>query len=154
MRQFAHTLRIDAPPAAVLDAFFDAAALATWWRAARSFCTPQPLGSYIVEWPTSEWSDETLGRLGGALRGTVIDFREGREFFVAEAYWVPPDGAPIGPMALEVRCTVEGARTVLHVRQSGWRDTRRWTRYYDLLQSSLPVSLEQLKTYVEARAST
>jgi uncharacterized protein YndB with AHSA1/START domain len=30
MREYAHTLTINAPPAAVLDAFFDADALAVW----------------------------------------------------------------------------------------------------------------------------
>ena len=30
-----------------------------------------------------------------------------REFFVADAYWLPPDGTPIGPMALEVICDLQ-----------------------------------------------
>ena len=34
-----------------------------------------------------------LGPLGGAFRGTVIDFIPGREFFVADAYWLPAEGA-------------------------------------------------------------
>ena len=63
-----------------------------------------------------------LGRLGGAFRGTVIEFKPGREFFVADAYWLPPDGDPIGPMALEASCTMLGERVVLRVRQSGWRE--------------------------------
>ena len=152
MREFAHSLTIDAPPAVVLDAFFDQEALAAWWQVKRSLCVPRPLGSYAIEWDPTEWSDEVLGRLGGAFRGTVIEFKAGREFFVADAYWLPPDGEPIGPMALEASCTELGERVILRVRQSGWEDSRRWSRYYEILASNLPGSLDELKRYVESRA--
>jgi uncharacterized protein YndB with AHSA1/START domain len=151
MREFAHSLTIEAPPAAVLDAFFDGEALASWWQAKRSLCVPRPLGSYAVEWETTAWADEVLGRLGGAFRGTVIDFQSGREFFVADAYWLPPDGEPIGPMALEGTCTPHGNVTVLHVRQSGFEESRRWARYYEVMTIGFTLALDELKKYVEAR---
>jgi uncharacterized protein YndB with AHSA1/START domain len=153
MREFAHTLVIAAPADAVLAAFFDADALAEWWRARRSLCVPRPLGSYALEWDPTEWSDELLGRLGGAFRGTVIEFVEGHEFFVADAYWLPPDGDPIGPMALLVRCGRDGDRTVLHVRQSGWEESRRWSRYYEVIGAGLTLALGRLKVYVEGRTA-
>ena len=152
MREFAHSLVIDAPPDAVLAAFFDADALASWWHATRSLCVPRSLGSYALEWDPTEWRDELLGRLGGAFRGTVIDFVEGREFFVADAYWLPPDGDPIGPMALHASCSRDGDRTVLHVRQSGWEESRRWSRYYEVIGAGLTLALDRLKKYVETKA--
>lgn len=152
MREFTHTLGIDASPAAAIDAFFTHDALAAWWRVSRSLCQPRPLGGYAVEWEPTEWHDETLGRLGGAFRGTVIDYKKGREFFVADAYWLPPDGEPIGPMALEVSCAVRDRQTILTVRQSGWEDGPRWSRYYDLLDAGFPSALRELKAYVEANA--
>lgn len=151
MREFAHSLTIDAPPAAVLDAFFDQEALAAWWQVKRSLCVPRPLGSYAVEWEPTEWADEVLGRLGGAFRGTVIEFKAGREFFIADAYWLPPDGEPIGPMALEARCTPHGNATVLHVRQSGYEESRRWARYYEMIATGFTLALEEMKKYLEAR---
>ena len=151
MREFAHSLTIDAPPAVVLDAFFDHEALAAWWQVKRSLCVPRALGSYAIEWDPTGWSDEVLGRLGGALRGTVIEFKAGREFFVADVYWLPPDGNPIGPMALHVTCTPHGDRTVLHVRQSGCEDSVRWTRYHEVIATGFRLALEELKRYVEAR---
>ena len=48
MKEFNHSLTIQAPPAAVLDAFFDADALATWWRVKRSLCVARPLGVYAI----------------------------------------------------------------------------------------------------------
>jgi uncharacterized protein YndB with AHSA1/START domain len=93
MREFTHSLTIEAPSAAVLDAFFDPEALAAWWRVKRSLCVARPLGVYAVEWEPTEWHDETFGRLGGAFRGTVIEFKPGREFFLADLFWLPPDGA-------------------------------------------------------------
>lgn len=86
MREFAHSLVINAPPAAVLDAFFDSESLTAWWQVSRSVCIPRALGSYAVEWVPTEWRDELLGRLGGTFHGTVIEFTAGREFFVADAY--------------------------------------------------------------------
>jgi uncharacterized protein YndB with AHSA1/START domain len=149
MREFAHSLAIDAPPEAVVDAFFDQQALAAWWEATRSLCVPRPFGSYAIEWAPTEWSDEVLGRLGGVFRGTVIDFTPGTAFFIADAYWLPPDGEPLGPMALEGTCTREGDRTLLRVRQSGWENTRRWSRYYEVISAGFTVALERLKTHLE-----
>jgi uncharacterized protein YndB with AHSA1/START domain len=151
MQEFTHSLTIAAPPAAVLDAFFDHEALATWWHVTRSLCVARPLGVYAVEWTPTEWKDDVLGRLGGAFRGTVVEFKAGREFFIADAYWLPPDGDPIGPMAFEATCATLGDRTVLKVRQSGWEESQRWTRYYELLTTGFTVALDQLKAYVESR---
>ena len=54
-------------------------------------------------------------------------------------------------MALEASCTELGERAVLRVRQSGWEDSRRWSRYYEILASNLTASLDELKRYVESR---
>src|SRR5437588_6849232 len=94
MAEFAADLVIVATPASVIDAFFDPRALAVWWGAARSLCVPRALGSYAVEWETTEWKDPILGRLGGALHATVMEYKPGREVFLADAYWLPPDGPP------------------------------------------------------------
>jgi len=151
MREFTHSLTINAPPAAVLDAFFDPDALAAWWHVTRSLCVARPLGVYAIEWAPTEWKDDVLGRLGGAFRGTVIEFKAGREFFLADAYWLPPDGDPIGPMALEATCTQLGDRTVLKLRQSGWEPSPRWSRYYDVVATGLTLALDELKQYAESR---
>jgi uncharacterized protein YndB with AHSA1/START domain len=151
MKEFTYSLTIDAPPAVVLDAFFDADGLETWWRVKRSLCVARPLGVYAVEWEPTAWRDDVFGRLGGALRGTVIEFKPGREFFVADLFWLPPDGDPVGPMALEATCTQQGRSTILHVRQSGWEDNPRWSRYYELLGSGFTAALDDMKTYVERR---
>jgi uncharacterized protein YndB with AHSA1/START domain len=151
MREFDHSLSIEAPASRVIDAFFDAADLAAWWHVSRSLCHPRTLGSYALEWPTTDAADDVLGRLGGAFHGTVIEFKAGREFLVADAYWLPPDGEPVGPMALEASCTTLGERVLLRVRQSGWEKSPRWTRYYELLAANLTGSLNELKGYVETR---
>jgi uncharacterized protein YndB with AHSA1/START domain len=151
VRELNQSLTINAPPAVVLDAFFDEEALTAWWNVRRSLCVPRPLGSYAIEWESTEWRDDVLGRLGGTFRGTVMEFSPGREFFVADAYWLPPDGEPIGPMALQVTCTMHGIATVLHLRQSGWNASPRWSRYYDVITTGLALSLEELKAYVERR---
>ena len=151
MREFDHSLSIAAPASRIIDAFFDAADLAAWWHVSRSLCHPRSLGAYALEWTSTESKDDVLGRQGGAFHGTVVEFTAAREFFVADCYWLPPDGEPIGPMALEVNCTSLGERVVLRVHQSGWENSPRWKRYYELLEHNLTRSLDELKTRLEAQ---
>lgn len=143
------SLLIHATPAQVLAAFFDPVALAAWWQVIRSVTTPRPLGIYAVEWAPTSFADEVLGPLGGVFYGTVMEYRSGRECFIADAYWLPPDGEPLGPMALEVRCRLEGKATRLTVRQSGYEPGERWDRFYSLIDAGWRASLEALKRYLE-----
>jgi uncharacterized protein YndB with AHSA1/START domain len=152
---FEHSLRIQAPPARVLAAFFDARALGAWWDVANAIATPRPLGAYALEWATSPEQDDPLGAYGGVLHGTVIDFRPGRGFLVADCYWLPPEGDPIGPMALDVTCSRASSggtapAVALRVVQSGLdTESPRWKRYYELLAAGWPPALEKMKAYLE-----
>ena len=147
--KFEHSILITAAPTQVLAAFFDPESLATWWQAVRSVTTPRPLGIYAIEWKSTPFRDEVLGTLGGVFYGTVMEFKTGREFFLADAYWLPPQNPPIGPMALEVSCRIDGPATRLEVRQSGAEDSARWLRYYALIASGWKDSLVALKRYLE-----
>ena len=147
--EFESSLLINAAPTRVLMAFFDPHALATWWQAVRSVTTPRPMGVYAVEWAPTADADEVLGRLGGVFCGRVMEFLPGREMFVADAWWLPPDGDPIGPMALAVSCRMSGPACRLIVKQTGFEDTARWRRYYGVIASGWRSSLAALKEYVE-----
>jgi uncharacterized protein YndB with AHSA1/START domain len=152
---FSSSISIIASPGRVLWAFFDAAALAAWWQTARSVTIPRVLGAYAVEWEPTEFKDDVLGRLGGAFHGTVMEYKPGKEFFVADAFWLPPDGDAIGPMAFEVTVQAERATnpqiTLLTVSQRAAENGERWTRYYDLIAPGWNRALQSLKRYVEAR---
>ena len=111
--------------------------------AARKFCARVGI---------DEIARRAARRLGGALHGTVVEFVPGREFFVADLYWHPPEGDPIGPMALAARCTREGDATLLQVRQSGYdKKSERWVRYYDIMSNGWVLALGALKSYLEAK---
>jgi uncharacterized protein YndB with AHSA1/START domain len=150
---YTSSISIVATPRRVLWAFFDAGALATWWQTARSVTVPRVLGAYAVEWEPTEFKDELLGRLGGAFHGTVVDYTPEREFFVADAYWLPPDGTPIGPMALEVTCELQRAQnpqiTLVKVTQRASEDGERWKRYYEVIAPGWNRALQSLKKYLE-----
>ena len=82
----------------------------------------------------------------------MIDFKPGREFFLADMYWMPPDGDPIGPMALQASCSLHGDGALLHVRQSGCdAGSARWERYYDVISTGWMLALESLKKHLEDR---
>ena len=150
--QFEHSVQITAAPTQVLAAFFDPVALATWWNAVRSVTAPRPMGIYAIEWNPTPFQDELLGPLRGIFYGTVMEFRNGQEFFLADAYWLPPEGPPIGPMALEVSCRVDGPATRLSVRQSAADTGVRWQRYWQLIATGWQESLDVLKEYLEQGA--
>jgi len=144
---------IGAPPQRILKAFFEPEALNAWWQVAHAVTTPRVLGPYAVAWETTEFRDEVLGRLGGVFRGTVMQFQADRGFFVADAFWLPPDGEPIGPMAFEVVCTPDGTNgaAVTHVRvtQQGYEESDRWRRYYEVIGSGWERALASLKSLLE-----
>jgi uncharacterized protein YndB with AHSA1/START domain len=141
---------IEAPAGVVMKAFFDPHALRAWWQVSHSVTTPRPLGPYVIEWPPTEFRDEILGRLGGVFRGTVIECRPGQGFFVADARWLPPDGEPIGPMALEVVLHADGDRTTrVRVTQTGFQESARWRRYYEIVDYGWTRALASLKSLLE-----
>ena len=150
-RELTCSLTIAAPSDAILAAFFDHAALVRWWHITRSVCVARPLGCYALEWPVAEHRDEVLGRLGGVFHGTVMTFDPGGEFFVADAWWMAPDGDALGPMAFAVTCSTESTGTIVHVRQSGAETSTRADRYYQVLNDGLTVSLQRLKSMLETR---
>lgn len=145
------TQLIQAPPSRVMEAFFSDVDLEGWWQVKRAFAVPRPLGMYAIAWETTDAKDDILGALGGALHGTVMDVRPNVSFFLADVYWQPPDGAPIGPMALEIHCEAQGngRLTMLTVKQSGEGDGPRWERYFAILQNGWASALGELKVYID-----
>lgn len=146
---FEHSIVITAAPETVLSAFFDPAALNAWWEAVGSVTIPRPLGIYAIEWLDTPFSDPLLGTLGGVFYGTVMEYRPPRKFFLADAYWLPPESGALGPMALEITCRIEGPATRLRVRQSGSDEGIMWERYYALIAAGWESSLDALKQYLE-----
>jgi uncharacterized protein YndB with AHSA1/START domain len=141
---------IRAPARRVLSAFFDADALGAWWQVAHSVTTPRILGPYAIEWRPTDFRDDVLGRLGGVFRGTVMQFDGTRGFFVADAFWLPPDGDPIGPMALEILLQAESdVVTNVRVTQTGFEESVRWRRYYEVIGLGWERALASLKALLE-----
>ncbi len=146
---------IEATPARILAAFFDPEDLAAWWQATRSVTLPRPLGPYAVQWPSTDFSDEVLGTLGGTLHGTVMDHVAGTSFFLADTWWQPPDGDPVGPMALSVQVWPhEGPGTQLIVRLTGADEGPRWQRYFAIMNGGWARAIDDLRRHLEGEART
>jgi uncharacterized protein YndB with AHSA1/START domain len=153
VESFDHSILISAAPTRVLAAFVDPQALAAWWQVSRSVVSARPLGVFAVEWEPTAEADDLLGRLGGVFHGTVLEHKPGRLLAIADAWWLPPDTDPVGPMALDVTCGMDGPACRLRVRQSGFEDSPRWSRYYTAIDRGWRSSLIALKEYVEARGT-
>lgn len=154
------SITIRCAPSRVLRAFFDHAALGAWWQVRNSVTTPRALGAYAIEWEPTEFRDDILGRLGGTLRGTVMQYDAARGFFVADVFHLPPDTEPIGPMAIEVTLTPalaadgtplpDAEQTVLvRISQTGFEESARWRRYYELVHGGWERALHSLKMLLE-----
>ena len=94
------------------------------------------------------------------MRGTVMQIDAAHGFFLADVYWLPPDGPPIGPMALEVTCTAkpaaggesaaaENTETALRILQTGYDQSARWQRYYEVFGTGWVRALTALKGLLE-----
>lgn len=148
------TLDIAAPPDLVFHSFFQERALAAWMGTSRSIAVPRLLGPYVLEWPTTEERDEVLGRGGGVLRGSVMHIEPDDHVFLADVYWLPPDGGPLGPFAVQLTfaptARADGARsTLVRVVISGFDEGVRWKRYHGLATAQWQRALRILKMLLE-----
>ena len=144
-------IRIRSAPGRVLSAFFEPRDLADWWDVLHAVTVPRPLGPYAVQWAPTSFRDEVLGRLGGTLHGSVMDFRYGEGCFLADVFYTPPDSAPIGPMAIEieVRPLDDGRSTELAVRQSGEAEGPRARAYFAIMGEGWDRALDALREHLE-----
>jgi uncharacterized protein YndB with AHSA1/START domain len=148
------TLEIGAPVDRVFDAFFDPSALATWQGTSRSIAVARLLGPYVLEWPPSAERDDMLGRMGGIFRATVMHIEPNDHIFLADAFWLPPDGGPLGPLAVQITFTTKataaaGQATLVRVVITGFDDGVRWKRYLGLATSQWEGALRVLKSLLE-----
>ena len=144
-------IQIRASPGRVLSAFFQPRDLAAWWGVSNAVTVARPLAPYAVQWPPTHYTDEVLGQLGGTLHGTVMDIRDGASFFLADLYYTPPEGAPIGPMALEVEAhpLADGRTTEMRIRQSADGNGARWQRYFGVMAEGWDRALDALREHLE-----
>jgi uncharacterized protein YndB with AHSA1/START domain len=148
------TLDITVPVELVFQAFFQAPALAAWHGTSRSIAIPRLLGPYVLEWPPSSERDEVLGRMGGVFRATVMHIEPNDHIFLADAFWLPPDGGPLGPLAVQITftptATPDGASsTLVRVVMTGFDDGVRWRRYLSLATTQWQKALGVLKMLLE-----
>jgi hypothetical protein len=149
-----HTITIATAPARVFDAFFDPDWLGRWWGVQHAIVAKRMLAPFALAWATTAHRDAVLGPLGGIFHGLVVDLSPPVEAFIAECYWLPPEGEAIGPMALTIRCGAEGTGCRLRVEQSGYEGSPRWRRYYEIAGPGLKSSLLQLKALLEEETAT
>lgn len=148
------TIDIVAPVDVVFMAFFNAPALGAWQGTTRSIAIPRLLGPYVLEWPASADSDDVLGRLGGIFRATVMNIEQNDHVFLADAFWLPPDGGPLGPFAMQITFTPTAApdgvkSTMVRVVMTGFDNGPRWKRYLEYSVSGWQRSLAGLKSLLE-----
>jgi uncharacterized protein YndB with AHSA1/START domain len=150
------SLDIAAPVPLAFAAFFDDAALASWLQTSRSIAVPQILGPYVLEWRSSAGRrdrEEGAGE-GGIFRATVVDVEPNDHLFLADAFWLPEEGGPLGPLAVQVTFTPTAAAdgsttTLVRLLITGFDDSPRWQRYFALARRQWQEGLDALKRLLE-----
>jgi uncharacterized protein YndB with AHSA1/START domain len=148
------SIDITAPVEQVFEAFFDASTLGAWHDTSRSIAIPRLLGPYVLEWQPSAERDEVLGRMGGVFRATVMHIEPNDHVFLADAFWLPPDGGPLGPLSVQMTFTSSAtpdgrSSTLVRVVMTGFDDGLRWRRYLGLATTQWQQALGVLKTLLE-----
>ena len=133
---FERTVIIQAPPERVLAAFFDPHDLAEWWQVVRSVTVPRPLGTYAVEWQSTDVSRRAArpARRRVSRHGDGVPRRRGvlrrrRLLESARGRSDRPDGAR---SALHAARWLRTRRRSV-VRQSAEDDGPRWQRYFEIV---------------------
>jgi uncharacterized protein YndB with AHSA1/START domain len=141
---------VDAPAARAFQAFLVHEDLVYWWAVERSVAVARATGPWAVTWPASPRHDDVLGQLGGTLHGTIVECGD-RALLIADVFWQPPAGDPLGPMVLEITCDPEGDGTTTRVtvRQRAGENGPRWQRYFTLTHAGWTQALATLKDYLE-----
>ena len=108
------------------------------------------LGPYAIEWPPTDFRDEMLGRLGGVFRGTVMQFEPGSRLFrrrrvlaAARRRADRADGAR-GDRSRPNPTARTSAST-----QTGFEESERWRRYYEVIGYGWKRALAALKALLE-----
>jgi uncharacterized protein YndB with AHSA1/START domain len=147
------SIEIAAPVSVVFAAFFDDVALGSWLHTSRTIAVARLLGPYVLEWPQADERDEVLGRLGGIFRATVMQVDPYDHLFLADAFWLPPDGGPLGPLSVQITftptTTAAETITVLRVVITGFDSGIRWQRYLVLARAQWQDGLTALKRLLE-----
>ena len=145
---------INATPRAIVDAFFKPGALSAWWGTTRSVTSACVLGAYALEWPVTTEVDPVLGRLGGVLHGTVMQYEATRRILrgqsvLASARRRPDRTDGARRLLRDVSGVRRPAGNEAPHRPDRLRGSARWRRYYERLQEQWPRSLETLRALVE-----
>jgi hypothetical protein len=92
--------------------------------------------------------------MGGIFRATVMHIEPNDHVFLADAFWLPPDGGPLGPLAVQITfspaAAPDGRRsTLVRVVMTGFDNGVRWKRYLGQATAEWQASLGVLKMLLE-----
>ena len=148
------TIVIVASPEQVLKAFFDADALGAWWQVAHSVTTPRMLGPYADRMD----AHRLPRRRPGPPRRRLPRHRHAvRRRVRASSSRIASGCRPTAIRSVRWRsrcaCTPAGpdvaAGTRVHVRQSGFEESVRWRRYYEIVGDGWERALASLRSLLE-----
>ena len=132
---------IPASPEAVLDAFMDAEALASWWQVSRSLVEPETGGIWSVSW--DDWGEQKTQH---AWSG-VIEELTPKRLVVGHLVMNEPGMPLFGPMQLEIEVERVAGGSSLTVSHHGYGYGEHWDRIYELVVSGWEHVLGDLESW-------
>jgi uncharacterized protein YndB with AHSA1/START domain len=143
MKHVETTVRVAAPPEALIRAFIDVEAMGQWWGVDRGLVEPREGGTWALAWERSPAGFKYV------TTGRIMSLEPGRRICIAELVYFNPERPVLGPMTLTVEvAAVEGGSDVT-IRQEGYQDVSDWNWYYDAVRVAWPEVAKSLKRYAE-----
>jgi uncharacterized protein YndB with AHSA1/START domain len=143
MRNFETTVRVGAPPKALIRAFIDVEAMRQWWGVERGLVEPREGGVWALAWDRSPEGFKYV------MTGRIISLEPGRRLRIADMLYFNPERAVLGPMTLIVEVASVAGVCEMTIRQEGYQDGLDWNWYYDAVRSAWPEVAKSVKRYAE-----
>ncbi|WP_422359411.1 SRPBCC family protein [Reichenbachiella sp.] len=144
MRKVEVTLRINARPEKIINAFVDADRLREWWQVEQALIEPKEGGVYTLVWQVS------ANGIGYVSTGQIASYDSLKELRIENFVYLNPEKPPLGPMSLTVRATSIESGSELYLCQDGYGIGEDWDWYYEAVKQAWPELLNAFKTYMES----
>lgn len=144
MRKVEVTLRINATPEQIIDAFVSPRRLSEWWQVEQSLIEPKEGGVYTLIWQVS------AGGFGYVSTGQIAEYDPSGKLRIENFVYLNPEKLPLGPMSLTVRSKQIENGSELYLCQDGYGTGGDWDWYYEAVKGDWPELLHSFKAYMES----
>jgi len=131
----------------VLSAFTEFEMLEDWWNVERGLVEKRIGGTYLLLWGITDKGIEYISS------GIIGEYDPKTVLKVNNFTYICSDRPILGNMTLEVYVEAKEGKSMVHLKQSGYKEGKDWDWYYNAVSKVWPEMLNALKRYLERQNS-